>query len=236
MTIRFAPALRVAALAAVSWLGTASAFAGINVSIEAPTVQTTSVSGAITEDFNSADLGGLTSYTSVIGAYSASGTIVQVADVYGGADDTQYVAIGSQAHSAGALTLALNGPANYFGLWWSAIDNQNEITLLSGASVVGTYTSNDILNLVNATANPGLYYGNPNPAHAGNTGEAYAYVNFTAFGGTSFDTIVFRNSINTGFESDNHSVRAVPEPSTLLMGGVASVLGLIGLRRRNRSV
>jgi hypothetical protein len=81
------------------------------------------------------------------------------------------------------------------------------------------------------------YYGNPNPPPDRNTNEPYVYVNFHGNAGTTFDTIVFTNfTSGTGFESDNHSVHSVPEPSALLMGTAASIIGLAAAGRRGRNV
>jgi hypothetical protein len=114
-------------------------------------------------------------------------------------------------------------------MWWSAIDNQNTLRFYSGATLIQTFDSS---NLPSFSAG---YYGNPNPPAGRNTGEPYAYINFTGTAGTTFDRIVFTNGSSTGFESDNHSIHSVPEPSALAMGAAASVLGLALARRRGRN-
>ncbi len=146
-------------------------------------------------------------------AYAGPNTaIVLAADQYGGANGTQYVSVGAQAGGAGSLTLQLNGPADYFGMWWSAIDSQNTLSFYNGATLIQTFNS------ANLPAFSAGYYGNPNPPLGRNTGEPYAYINFNATGGDTFDRIVFSNIQSTGFESDNHSIHSVPEPSALAMG------------------
>ncbi|MDR3619898.1 MAG: hypothetical protein P4L85_11160 [Paludisphaera borealis] len=238
MKLHFAPALRVAAIVAGTVLSSQSAFAGLVASIEAAGVQQSTASNIITETFNDAALGKFSTLTSDIGTYTASinSSIILAADQYGGADGSRYVSVGSQAGgNGGTMTLSLNGPADYFGMWWSAVDRENHIAFYSGgvvdnAHLVASFSQADILALITASGNASAYYGNPNDGYQ-NSGEPYAYVNFT---GATFDTIVFSNSNATGFESDNHSIHGVPEPSALLMGGAASVIGLAVARRRRR--
>lgn len=230
--VKIASHLRSAAMVAAAVLGSQSAFAGISVTIEASGVQSSQQANIITETFDAPlPTGVLASpLVSSIGTYTASpgSSIILAADQHGGANGTQYISVGAQAGSGGTLTLALNGPADYFGMWWSAIDGQNQLDLYSGATLVGHFDS------TNLPAFSGAYFGNPN--NGLNTGEPYAYVNFSGTAGTTFDRIVFTNPSSTGFESDNHSIHGVPEPSALLMGGAASVFGLVALRRRTRSV
>ncbi|APW60914.1 PEP-CTERM sorting domain-containing protein [Paludisphaera borealis] len=235
MKLHFAPVLRVAAIVAGTVLSSQSAFAGIDVTIEAAGVQSSQQANIITETFNSQATGVLNApLVTSIGTYTATAdsSIILSADQYGGANGTQYISVGSQAGGpGGSMVLSLNGPADYFGLWWSAVDSQNKLQLYSGGvggTLLGTYTSADL------PAFSAGYFGNPNPPADRNTGEPYAYVNFFGTAGTTFDTIVFSNSNATGFESDNHSIHSVPEPSALLMGGAASVIGLAVARRRRR--
>jgi hypothetical protein len=234
MKLHFAPTFRLAAVVVGAAIGSQSAQAGITPTYEAAGVQQTSVSNVLTETFNG--LAGpsgtpLTSLVSSIGTYTAGANtaIILEADQYGGANGTDYVAVGSQAGGAGSMTLQLNGPADYFGIWWSAIDNQNTLQFYSGASLVGTFNSTNLGPFSND------YYGNPNAPLGRNTGEPYVYINFTGTAGTTFDRIVFTNSSSTGFESDNHSIHSVPEPSALAMGAAASTLGLALARRRGRN-
>lgn len=234
MKMHFAPALRIAAVVAGTVLGSQSAFAGVSVTAEAPGIahQASTQPNIVTETFNSASLGTFTSLVSSIGTYTATAnsSIILAADQYGGANGTQYVSVGAQAGSSGSMTLTLNTPADYFGLWWSAVDPRNMLDFYSGGVNVGHFDSTNLPDLSNSA-----YNGNPN--NGLNTGEKYAYLNFFGTAGTSFDTIVFTNTNQTGFESDNHSihaVNAVPEPSALLMGGAASIIGLAVARRRGR--
>jgi len=240
MKLHFAPAFRLAAVVVGAAIGSQSAHAAINVSVEAAGVQASTRSNLTTEDFNSRTLGTFTSLGTSIGSYSAADNhtaiiLAPTADggAYGGANNTQYVSVGAQAgNTGGTMVLSLNGPANYFGLWWAAMDSQNILKIYSGGvggTLLGTYTAATMASYVTGSG----YNGNPN--NGLNTNEKYAYVNFDGTAGTTFDTITFTNSSSTGFESDNHSIRSVPEPSALAMGAAASVLGLALARRRARN-
>jgi hypothetical protein len=233
MQLHFAPALRIAAVVAGTLLGSQSAFADIVASLEAAGTQQTTVSNIITETFDGLSAGTqITTLSSSIGHYSAGvgSTIIVGADQYGGADKTNYISVGAQAgQSGGSMTLTLNGPADYFGMWWSAIDAKNTLQFYKSGVLVKTFTS------ANLPAFSSAYDGNPNYSPKPNTGEHYAYINFNGTVGTTFDTIVFSNDGSTGFETDNHSIHGVPEPSALLMGGAASLVGLVVARRRRKA-
>jgi hypothetical protein len=241
MKLHFAPAFRLAAVVVGAAIGSQSAQAGIVASYESPGAQASTRSNITTETFNTIAAGTqVNELNSSIGKYTANGgsAIVIAADQYGGANDgaglTNYVAVGVQAGNSGeaTMTLQLNAPATYFGLWWSAIDAQNELSFYSNGNQVATYNIGTLQAQAGSLA---AYLGNPNWAPPLNGSEPYVYVNFDADSGTTFDTIVFTNHGGTGFESDNHSVNAVPEPSALAMGAAASVLGLALARRRGRN-
>jgi hypothetical protein len=130
MKLQIVSVLRVVAIVAASALSSQSAFAGVSVSIEGAGVQASSVSNIITETFDSDHLstGYYTTINSNIGTYQAApNSLIQAADQYGGAANTQFLAFGAQTESAGTVTLTLKGPADYFGLWWSAIDGENKL-------------------------------------------------------------------------------------------------------------
>ena len=78
------------------------------------------------------------------------------------------------------------------------------------------------------------YYGNPN--NGGDPGEPFAYLNFNGTDGTTFTSVVFSNNgtTGTGFEADNFSIGNVPEPSSLVLGSMASAICALALWRRNR--
>jgi len=146
---------------------------------------------------------------------------------------------------------AQNGISFYSGndllIRYSTVD----VLGLLSASPPDTVTAGD-----GSVYNKIAYRGKPagNGAGSGqNTGEPYAYISFVAVG-FSFTSVVFDNNgtTGTGFESDNHSIYAgtitsipsailvssnfvaVPEPSTLLLGGLALTGGICAAFRKLR--
>lgn len=187
------------------------------VSVEAPGVQQSSVSGVLTETFDSLSLGSKTTIASAIGTYSATapGGMIVAPNAFGGSYETQYLAVGAQSSPTTVVTLDLAGPSTYFGFFLGAIDNQNRIDIYDGATLLSTIDRASILPMLGGNS---AYYGNPNNGQ--NTGEPYVYINVAANSG-SFNRVVFRNiGTGTGLETDNHSVRAVPEPSSLAIAGL----------------
>jgi hypothetical protein len=227
--------MRVAVLITigVSWVSTLSA--GIIFTREAPGVQQTSVANAIQESFDSLPLGALGVYVSPIGTYSNGATIV-APNVFGGAFQTQYNAVGVQSDTT-QYEVSFSGLRTYFGFYWSAADIQNNVDFYEGASLKGTFGIGDIL-----AGLPAAYFGNPNTGE--NPEEAYIYLNFTSSDLASrFDRVVFRNSTSgSGFETDNHAIfdelidpPGVPEPSSFLLmsAGVGAVLAMAARRKRS---
>lgn len=229
---------------------------------ESPGQQTTTLSNASWINFDNAFVGSSTAQTNF--AWSGVGTYDSIsiipANQYGGAGGSGYYAVQSQSVGAKVVTttLTLDTPSSYFGLWWSAGDAKNRMQFYSGASLVADFSTQVLLNVL-----PTTYSGNPNPSFLGqNSGERYAFLNIYSNSGTTFDRIVFSNDGSSGFESDNHTVRAaawgtlpgedgpppgipvanidgttvstvaVPETETWLMGFVAFALVLFAFRRR----
>jgi len=243
------------------WAGTILLAPGLGATsiaayLSAPSSQTTFVAGAITETFNSATAGTYQTYNSAIGTYGVTGQdsfVIQAADQYGGASNSQYMTFGAQSNNANPITLALTTPATYFGLWWSAGDANNGVTFYSGTTLIGRFSMSTIVSLlqnktvtaVNGTTyQSSKYFGNPNNTKQ-DTSEPFAYVSFVVTG-SPITSIVFDNSNSTasGFESDNHSVfngavtipgtavyvstMTTPEPATwaLWLGGIGVLAGL----------
>ena len=207
--------------------------AGVVLSIEAAGAQTSTVPGVTTETFNSFSTGNYSSLSTNVGTLTSSGEFAIVpADVFGGAGGAgNYFSVGAQSGSASLVTLALNGPQSYFGMWWSAADVNNTLQFYSGSNLLETFTTASVFANI-----PGNYFGNPNGG--GDSGEPFAYLNFNGSLGTTFTSVVFSNSgsTGTGFESDNWSVNAVPEPSSLVLCGTSAVVVGLGLWRRRRKV
>lgn len=216
--------------------------ADLLVTLENPGVQSSQVAGVTTETFNGFARNQYSSITSSIGTYTSgsNGMSIHAADSYGGSNGSQYIAIGAQSQQL-SMTLTLNSPQAYFGFEWLAGDNQNVIKFYNNATLVGTFNVGDLISFIDKTSNSSLYYGNPNN-RSQDSGEPFAYVNVIGTQGTTFNRVVFSNSsFGTGFETDNHSIKAtapnptpgtpvqsimVPEPSAivLLSLGVAGCL------------
>jgi hypothetical protein len=209
--------------------------ASLNVYISSPGTQSTFLAGATTETFDSLANGNRTvDYSSPVGTYNLTESArfnIQDANLYGGADSTQYMAFGAQSSSADAIDLDLNGSYSYFGFWWSAGDPLNGLSFYHDDHFQARFATADITFLLSPSSGPTVtaingtthlkssYYGNPNDGQNG--AEAYAYVHIIAQG-AKFNRIVFDNSGSTGsgFESDNHSVilgQVIPDGGTVLV-------------------
>ncbi len=234
--------------------------ASLNIYLSSPGGQSTYISGATTETFDTLPLGIQSSpYVSAVGTYEFSSTShfgVVAADQYGGANGSDYVALGAESRSSTPVDLNLTRAANYFGFWWSAGDVNNGISFYYNTTLLTRITTATIVSLLSAhngsvtavngaTYSKSSYYGNPNNRLDAN--EPFAYVDVFA-GGTEFNRIVFDNSgsSGSGFESDNHSVyfgAAGPNGASVFVENVPavavngpepgslllSVLGVVGL-------
>jgi len=142
-------------------------------------------------------------------------------------------------------TLTLNSPAAYLGLWWSAGDPYNQLTFYSQGQVVGSFSTATVQSYLNKITNSAsqAYYGNPN--NGDDKGEPFAFLNFYAPKGQSFDTIVLSDNGGTGFESDNFTVAGsytrvvgsqlqVPESSNVF--GMLIIAGLCLLPFSKRAI
>ena len=203
-----------------SFLPLQSVAASLNVYLSAPGSQSTYIGLANTETFNSLTPGVQTTpFASAIGTYEFSNTAkfaAVAADQYGGADGSQYVALGAQSRSSAPVTLQLSNNATYFGFWWSAGDVNNGISFYYNDTLLSRLSTADIVSLLSSNGGhvtaidqtvyaENSYYGNPN--NGSNSREPYAYVSVFA-NQTGFNRIVFDNSgrAGSGFETDNHSV------------------------------
>lgn len=235
----------VLSLAAVTRPAMAASF---NVTIEAPGQQEATYSNLVdyhVENFDEQKQG----YNSTgfafagdksIGSYNSG--LIENPDAFGGAGGKgEYFDVDTNRSGANqtSSTLTFTNPERYFGLWWSAGDANNVLSFYSKNSsgveqLVQQLTTGDVVNYIKGLPNSQKYYGNPNNGQDG--GEPFAFLNFYANTGVTFDQIVFSNIGGTGFESDNHTVArdyktttgnsvSTPESSSLV--GIF-VVGFVG--------
>lgn len=175
----------------------------------APNTVTSQLSSFTIYDFNSG----------LPGVYAGSGSIVtgsvsgQYATPFG--DTTPYLTVGQNQSE----TLTPGGVHNVFGLYWGSVDAYNSIKFFLNNVLVDTFAGNDP-RLTGITANGGQLTSNSNQ-----------YVTFLGLQYTS----VQLSSTQFAFESDNHLVGDVPEPSTLALIAAAllSMFGLGYWRKQN---
>jgi hypothetical protein len=150
------------------------------------------------------------------GVYSAH-DVVATGSV-GGAGGSGYFAM-----SHGTVTIDVTGaPANYFGLWASAIDANNAIEFWRGGVKI------DHIQPL-ALGLTGTYLGNPNKTFLGkDRGQAFAFINYHVFGG--FDQVRLIQGWAGRFESDNNTIGLIPEPASWLL--LVAGFGLVGMRLR----
>jgi hypothetical protein len=175
---------------------------------------------------------------------------------YGGVNNQNYPELygptASQVTHAGTastatytLTLSSTGVPgiNYFGVWISALDANNNLTIYDGSTVVAQFNSAVLEALLGSC--PGspanAYCGNPTTQFSGqDSNELFAYVN--VFDLTGYITsVTFSNAAGTGFESTNDVVAyadpihvtgtPIPEPASLSVLGLATGL-LLRIRRK----
>jgi hypothetical protein len=184
----------------------AASLNGFNIDITAGS--TTSISDAITIDFNSASgapSSGFAQYTPSGTSQLFTGTqdFVSIAPL---GDVTPYLSLRAGQSTA----ISFGGLVDYFGLYWGTVDSYNNIEFKRGITSLAVFSG-------------------------ANIGTGNGYVNF--FAGSAekeFDTIILSSGANT-FESDNHayrSVRPVPVPGMIL--GIMTA-GFV-LKRKLKSV
>ena len=138
--------------------------------------------------------------------------------LYGGAGGT-----GAYPKDNGSITINSSVGVNYFGLWVSAMNGGNTITIYRNAgdaNALYTFTLSQMTSIVGSSSSTNLYYGNPNwqtisgltgtgvtpqtfaNQFAANGSEPYAFVNFYDTDGR-FKYITIQGG---GFESDNWTV------------------------------
>lgn len=246
----------------------------ISVYVAAPNVVSSPATGgtAVNENFSSNPNWAAGTYTAdrvrSIGTFDLSPqSALQIvnSNQYGGAGNSgRYGAFGAQSGTSGAITLNLSSPTTFFGMWWSAIDAYNGVSLydnntflmrISGADLISLFSASSTLTAQNNTVyQTSSYLGKPGTNPRQNTGEYYAYTMFYA-SGLTFNRLVFDNSgtTSTGFEFDNFQVRsgvftipgstalltqyqisAVPEPSVWIPAGLG-LMAAAWWRKRRKS-
>jgi hypothetical protein len=168
------------------------------------------------------------------------------ANQYGGADGSGYYP--TVSNSSYTLTLTTSGDVpgvNYFGLWFSALDNGNELQFYEDSTLLYTFTPALFRTLVGAC--PGsAFCGNPTTTFSRqDPNEQFAFLNFFYVGGGYFNKVVFTQTNTAGFESDNHTVaylnppvpsgtliEAAPEPGSIALVALGAAV-VIGLKRRS---
>jgi hypothetical protein len=254
-------AAMIAAFATAAAAGAAVPF-DVRYESEAPGIQNTTATFTVSgvETFETVPLGTGQSFSTDFGTSGAitgqySNVQINPADQYGGAGGTGKYAVTftSQGDYTLNLSSTIAGGVNYFGYWLSALDSGNQVSFYSKGTLLFTFDPSDVIAAVNKNANPGEYYGNPNPAFAGqDSTEPFIFLDFFSKD-RPFDKIVF-SEVNSGggYESDNHTVGhyltegtgtgvplspgsfpgAVPEPASWAM--MLAGFGLVGLGARRR--
>lgn len=220
------------ALAALGTCVSISAHAAVVVTVNAAGSAVANLAGY---NFGVANLDNLSTGTpnydfvgsSITGSTTSGWVNIGAANVYGGAGGTgQFGTI-----QGDPATIQLSQSVNYFGLWGSALDGNNSVALYNDNTLLGSYALQSLLQAQPNYSN--AYYGNP--FGGGNSGELYAFFNFTS--DTAFNRVQLIQNGGGGFEFDNLTVgtkvvSAAPEPGTwamLLLG-----FGLIGAALRTR--
>lgn len=111
------------------------------------------------------------------------------------------------------MTLTLDTPATYFGLWWSAGDGNNLLQFYSDDTLLGTFSFDTLMTALTSQSLNGDggsvyttadYFGNP--VDSSNGGEPYAYLHVFAAGDKTFNKVVFTQIAGGGFEFDNVTI------------------------------
>jgi hypothetical protein len=143
--------------------------------------------------------------------------------VYTGPDNTRYVAAGATSTNPAAVaTLSFTAAQQYLGLLWGSVDIFNTLSFFNGATLVGTITGQNLADL-------GF------PAGGLRNPQGTVYVNIVATGGTTFNRVEARSTINT-FEFDNVAFSVVPEPTSAVLALAGGGLFFLRFRRKKAAV
>ena len=188
--------------------------AGIVVSIEAPTIQTTQLPDAseyFVINFNDVSTGRNAFGKSNGGvAHCYSGKLeVKTANQWGGANGSKFITQ-ENISSIRSYTFTVGEEQKYFGFWWSAGDPYNQITFKNNGEAVAVFETEDLVDFIESSGveNTADYYGNPaySGSDTGHLNEPFAFVN-VFFKKGAYDEIVVATLTEGGsaFESDNHT-------------------------------
>ena len=201
----------------------ASAAPALNAYVAQPFVQGPDVSGVQIETFNSSCPA---TWWSGSGnqATTSAGCRVAFGNIWGGASTT----VGTPTRGGGLpqtnygvvyngrqVTVTLDHAASFLGFQWSAGDIKNTLTLYSGASVVATFTTQDLLAML-YNGEMGAWSANDyliNPARDAWVGQPFAYIYLVGLGGLTFDSFVISQTGDGpqgDFEFDNFSLSDSP--------------------------
>lgn len=240
--IAFAAAMMLAAVSPANAVDT------FEVTFEAAKVQNTTrtVFGKLVETFTGRAATNAT-FTNVLNpnfsvSYNTIATLPNGDN--GGAGPVDGAAGGRYMRVAGGTseTITINQTAgrgtNYFGMYVSAFDPGNFVDFRRGGNIVFTFAPANLLAAIGACPNVNnAYCGNPRGGAV--PAEPFVFINFvnkTSF----FDEVVIRQASpvnpSAGYQTDNHTFGAVPEPATWLM--LLAGFGMVGVtaRRRNTAV
>jgi LPXTG-motif cell wall-anchored protein len=218
------PVLTVTALsvvASISFASPAQASTEWTYFVDAPGVQSTYIQGAVLEDFED----GCASLWAM-GAVTTGTCSSVIGDAYGGASTTtssptfggvasKYGAFGpNHPNNVPGITIELDAPAEYFGIWWTAGDRCNSIEFYSEGTLTDTFEFDRLMDLLDSGSLNGIsgtdysageYYGSP--VNYLYQAEPFAYLHAFAPNGETFDEIrLMHEPTCGGFEFDNVAV------------------------------
>ena len=201
--------------------------------------------GFTTEDFGSFTVGAITTGTSVVGAYTATGGNTAIGSSPNPIFDGNFVGV----NSGNSMTFTLLQPSRYVGMFAMWISNGSTYEFLDASdNVVASLNSSSLMTLLNsgAVASDGQTYTLSQYIAAGQT-EPSVYINLRLNDPSiTFNKIRLSASGGTGNEFDNITISAnyydpTPSPASIPTLGdwamifMASLMAMFGIRRMRRS-
>jgi hypothetical protein len=188
---------------------------------------------------------------SFTGKYAGTTSLTRdAAGEYGGSQGTSGDYYAEVSNGSYTLTLTATGitGANYFGLWLSAVDADNTISIYNTAgTLLYTLTAATLIAKLGACtgAHPSAYCGNPTTGFKGDdSGEQFVFLNFYDLNGT-FGKVTFTEDDASGLETDDQTVGFIstitmtgtplytngPEPGSFALLSIGAI-AMIALKRR----